>query len=366
MGQLDTEGRAVSKDSEDNIMANLSAIVRQRQGIIIQWCVNQIGSLMFVELHGHDEDLMRRRLQMMTAITLVPTDNNGIHLLDDDANWQLLRREMKIDSGQFFTHMRTTTAWGRVVNSSNHDPNVPTMTERFYRSRLVHKGDSYQIEPELVEGFPSIAPYTLGVCREQWGLTGSKPELSGNTALKKLTMVLNLNEYEVDIVAGQTQYYWSPGATIDQVNVKAEPADSTARVNIIDGGLFTGLEDKDVTITVTAEDDSQQVYTFTFRSSASEDAMQIDTSIHVLEVSLPDGTILPFTQEFDSTILTYILPLSDGISEVLYNVVPGFSGATVTLPSTSVNVGLIIKPFLVTSADGNHQESYNVLFVRNA
>ena len=344
-------------------MAEMSRKARQRRGIVIQWCVTQIGSPMFAELHGHDEDLMRHRFQMMTAITLTPTDDGGVHLLDNDESWQLLRREMKIDVGQFHFHANLI-AWGRVINSSNHDPNVPIMTERFYRSRLVHKGDSYQIEPELVESFPSIAPYTLGVCRRYWGFTGSKPELSSNTALKKLTMVLNTDEYEVDVVAGQLPYYWSPGASIDYVSVKAEAEDRGARVEVSGDGLFTGLEDVPVIIKVTAEDDSEETYTFTFRSSATEDAMQSDTSVRVLEVSLLDGTILPFTQTFDPATFTYIVNVPDGTSQVAFNVVTGFSDSVVTLPSTTVDIGLIIKEFLVTSADGNHVQSYNVLFVR--
>ena len=346
-------------------MADMSRNARDRRGIAIQWCVNQIGSPMFAELHGHDDDLMRHRLQMMTAITLTPCDESGMHLLDNDDNWQLLRREMKIDIGQFHSHANLT-AWGRVVNSSNHDPNVPIMTERFYRSKLVHTGDSYQIEPELVDGFPSIAPYMLGVCREYWGFTGSKPELSSHTNLKSLTMVLNTDEYEVDIIAGQTQYYWSPGSTIHRVNLKVETEDPNAKVEISGDGLFTGLEDVNVLIKVTAEDDSEENYTFTFRSNATDVAMQSDTSIRVLEVSLLDGTILPFTQAFDPALLTYILNIPDGVSQVAFNVVTGFSGATVTSPSETVDVGLIVKDFLVTSADGNHMESYNVLFVRNA
>ena len=94
--------------------------------------------------------------------------------------------------------------------------------------------------------------------------------------------------------------------------------------------------------------------------------MQSDTSIRIFEISLPDGTILPFTQPFDPATLTYILHIPDGTTTVNFNIVPGFSGATITLPSQTVNVDVYIKEFLVTSANGNHTESYNVLFVRNA
>lgn len=179
-------------------------------------------------------------------------------------------------------------------------------------------------------------------------------------------MVLNADEYPVEVIGGQPQYYWSPGDSIDFVNVKAEAADAGAKVEITGNTLFTGLDDVDFTITVTAEDDSFAVYTFTFRSNATEDAMQSDTTIRVLEVSLPDGTLLPFTQSFDSGIVTYYLNLPDGTTRVNYNVVPGFSGATVTLPAQTVGIGLVLYPFVVTSANGNHVESYNVLFVRNA
>ena len=344
----------------------LSEVATRRRGRVIQWCVTQISSPMFIELHGHESDLLRYRLQMLTAITLVPADTNGVHLLDDTENWQLLRREMKIDIGQFYSHSNSAS-WGALMNPSNESANTPSLTERFYRSKLVHTDhQGYTIEPELVARFPSIAAYSLGVCRQQWGFIGEDPELSGNTALKSLTMILGANEFEVQVIAGQLQYYWSPGATIDSVNVLAEPADPTAKIEISGGGLFTGLEDQDVTITVTAEDDSEQIYTFTFRSSTTDAAMRRDVSIHVLEVLLLDGTVLPFTQNFDSAMLTYILQVPDGVSEVAFNVVTGFSGATVTLPAERVDVGLIIKPFLVTSADGNHMESYNVLFVRNA
>ena len=342
----------------------LSELAQRRQGRIIQWCVNEIQSPYYTDLRHDDSGaFLQSRLQSLTAIALTPMDESGVHLLDNDESWQLLRREMKIDTGQFFTHANMT-AWGRVVNSSNHDPNVPTMIERFYRSRLVHKGDSYQIEPELVESFPSIAPYTLGVCRQQWGYTGSKPELSSNTALKKLRMVLNTDEYEVDVVAGQLPYYWSPGASINYVSVKAEAEDRGAKVEISGDGLFTGLEDVPVTIKVTAEDDSEETYTFTFRSNVTDTAMQSDTSVHVLEVSLLDGTILPFSQAFSPNTFTYILNIPDGTAEVAFNVVTGFSDSVVTLPSTIVDIGLIIKEFLVTSANGNHVQSYNVLFVR--
>ena len=350
-------------------MAELSAVATARQGVIIQWCVNQINSPMYVELHSHDEgigNLLRRRLQMLTAITLVPTDENGVHLLDDAENWKLLRREMKIGIGQFYSHANFGS-WSALINPSNEEEDVPMMTERFYRSQLTHfVVGRYVIEPELVTRFPSISSYTLGVCRQHWGFIGGTPELSSNSVLKNLTMVLNQNEYEVDIISGQTQYYWSPGTTIDFVNVKAEAEDSGAKVEVTGDTLFTGLDDVDLEIKITAEDDSFTIYTFTFRSGATEDIMQSDTSIRIFEISLPDGTILPFTQPFDPATLTYILNIPDGTSTVNFNIVPGFSGATITLPSQTVNVDVYIKEFLVTSANGNHTESYNVLFVRNA
>ena len=153
----------------------LSALATRRRGIVIQWCVNQIGSPMFVELHEHGEggsNLLRHRLQMLTAITLTPLDESGVHLLDDDANWQLIQRELKIDIGQFFSHANSAS-WGALMNQ-NED--TPSLTER---SKFDHlENENYVIEPELVADFPSIAPYSLGVCLKHWGFIGGRPEIT--------------------------------------------------------------------------------------------------------------------------------------------------------------------------------------------
>ena len=132
-------------------------------------------------------------------------------------------------------------------------------------------------------------------------------------------MILNTDEYEVRVISEQYDYAHAPGSSINYVSVKAEAEDPNAKVEISGDGLFTGLDDVVASIKVTAEDDSVAVYRFTFRSSATDEAMRSDASIRVLEVLLLDGTLLPFTQAFSPSIFTYILNVPDGTSQVSYN-----------------------------------------------
>ena len=334
----------------------------KRKQKVVQWCVKEIDSFPFKELNDGtlSAEAMRARLRMMTSVVMVP-DVNGVHFLDDDTNWQILQREMKIYSSMFYDRANLVgRAWGNIIGGPDPSDNRLSMADAFYRVKI----DGGRYRPERVATFPEFVDTTLNDVRAEWGISGAVPEISSDSSIRSLFLLIGGNRYEVTVVPNQVEYRHIQGSA-GTVGLEVVANDPLSKVMVTPPVHFNGVQPVEIDITIMAEDDSVTVYKFIVVPDLTLAEREANATLTTLEV-LADGVVLPFTAPFTPLTFNYILEVPDGTRSVSYNVVLGYSDATVTLPPTVVQVGLIIKAFTVTSADGNNQNQYGVLFVRNA
>ena len=133
------------------------------------------------------------------------------HVLNDDASWKIIARELKIPSDVFYSHL-DLSAWNDIPN---HEPT----TTHFYRSKIEKGATMATIVPELVEGFPTYPAADIAI----GSLQGDYPKqavldwlglisigghrdnadgelgLSNDTRMRKLTFFQDETEIEIQV-----------------------------------------------------------------------------------------------------------------------------------------------------------------------
>ena len=340
----------------------LSDLAMKRRGRVTQWCVNEVDSFAFTELNDGTlaGDAMRARLRMMTSVVMVP-DINGVHFLDDDSNWEVLRREMKIQSSMFYEHANLIGgAWGNIVAGADPNEGRLSMADAFYRVKI----DGGKYRPERVATFPEFADTTLADIRAEWGISGAVPEISSDSSIRSLFLLVGDNRYEVTVVPNQVEYRYI-SLSAGTFDVEVEASDTTSKVMVTEPVSFNGIQPVEIDITVMAEDDSVTVYSVIIVPDLTVAEREANATLTTLEV-LADGVVIPFVTPFTPSNFNYILYVPAGTQAISYNVVTGYGDATVVLPDDVIPATAILKAFVVTSADGHNTNIYAVLFVPNA
>ena len=101
--------------------------------------------------------LVHNRIQMMTAAVVLPEDAEGVHVVDDDANWRVFQREMRIPATVFYHNARR----------SEWDSLSPPIIQAFYRTKI----ENGVYVPVAVD-FPEFSSVSLNDCRQAWGFVG--------------------------------------------------------------------------------------------------------------------------------------------------------------------------------------------------
>ena len=142
-------------------------------------------------------------------------ESPGNHVLNDDAAWKIIARELKIPSDLFFSHL-DLSAWNDIPN---HEPT----TTHFYRSKIEKGATMSTIVPELVEGFPTFPAADIAI----GSLQGDYPQqavldwlgkisigghrdnadgelgLSNDTRMRRLTFFQDETEIEIQVPRGE-------------------------------------------------------------------------------------------------------------------------------------------------------------------
>ena len=256
----------------------LSEKAQNRKTEIGQWLRNQIVN----SGHKHDRDSQRRRLTdariyMIGGLALSARYGDPAkHVLNDDASWDIIARELKIRSSVWYSHLNISE-WEGIPN---HEP----MTTHFYRSKIEKGAVMSTIVPELVEGFPTFLPETIARGSLQgdypkqavldWlgyiSLGHGDPEgenigelgLSNDTRMRKLTFFQDETEIEIQVPRpgngwsyfqrNTNSYSYSFGAIV--------PIDETARVVLGNSPIPISPSQSQGTLsfTIIAEDDTER------------------------------------------------------------------------------------------------------------
>ena len=253
----------------------MTQLALERRAQVEQWVLGNIHSASYRALHKHGGNtegyLGHRRLMMMAGQVQIP-DNNGVHILDDDANWRIFRREMKIPFGKFHRHSELSAVYvlqgeltdGWLAILFEHELSI----ERFFYRTRVHRSEAGTINyrPQLVTEFPDFGRFPEEKVYQALGLSGGSEELSSDTSLKSLTLWIDSNSFAVTIVPDQEGYtqLWSASATI---RIVAEATNEFAVVKNGEPVQYDGNTPVTIRFSVTSEDDETVDHRFTVRGS---------------------------------------------------------------------------------------------------
>ena len=211
-------------------------------------------------------NIMRKRIIMMVGQvqlkddSLVP-ETVGVHLLDDDANWQIFEREMKIKAGKFFANCGIgngfppsggdrVEGWGSVINE---------MEQVFYRTKFYHYNDgSIVYRPERVL-FPDFARFRHEYSLQQLGLSGGADELSADTSIESMVIHVGSSRRPFNFTPGTHTFSYNVDVDVAEITLTVTPTNRFARAEV-PTLQYVGV-DADLIFKVIAEDDREQEYT---------------------------------------------------------------------------------------------------------
>ena len=230
--------------------------------------------------YNHDITSERRRIteaRIYALGGLALSARYGVldqHVLNDDANWKIIARELKIPSDVFYSHL-DLSAWNGIAN------HVPTTTH-FYRSKIEKGATMATIVPELVEGFPTFPASDIA----KGSLQGDYPKqavldwlgylsigghrdnadgelgLSNDTRMRKLTFFQDDDEIELLVphVGNNFHYFQRNRNSYSYSFGVIETIDETARVILGDSPVLISPSSSQGTLswTIVAEDDTER------------------------------------------------------------------------------------------------------------
>ena len=246
----------------------MTEIALKRRRRIIQWGVEEYRSEGFQVWHQHAGfyrgTLVGKRIDMIVGQAMIePNKTTGLHLLDDDANWKIFVREMKFHAGMYYEHAdMDDDAWKGIMYRA--DPPRQSMQEYFHRTKINRDVDgqgnvTVRFTPERVESFPAFDDFPYETAWQNMGFIGGMPELSSDATLRSLTIDFDGFLAPLTLADGQFEYSSGTGGPV-RVGIKAEANWEAVGISLPPYRVLE-LGDNRFEIVVTAEDDTEQIYT---------------------------------------------------------------------------------------------------------
>ena len=254
-------------------MANLSETTLRRQGTVRSFVNEELSSDSYNLVHKHEGStrglLVFKRLIMLSAQTLIPARvTDGGHILDNDDNWRIFEREMRIPSSKFY-EMADMGRNGWMPFMFSH---ANSLDRNFHRTIIPRGGGMWT--PELVEAFPEFSQLTVQpensnfnieeIVYRDLGKIGGSTHLSSN---KKLTGVLfdvngtTIQAQDFDPDISEHLYNFSQGDVIG-ITPQATDLDGYPQFDIPEPVVLGDPNEiRVIPINVYAEDGSQGIYT---------------------------------------------------------------------------------------------------------
>ena len=172
----------------------LSEKAQARKQIVEQWVIESFHSDTYRTLHEHGGAtkgyLLRLRLFMMGGQVQIPEDTNtGLHILDDDSNWRIFQREMKITLQEFYEYAEVSRVfqadgeikdgWAALMFSHSD-----SMEQHFHRTRIYRENGQTLYRPEQVD-FPDFGFYPWDVVLDLLAFTGGESQLSDDKSISR-------------------------------------------------------------------------------------------------------------------------------------------------------------------------------------
>ena len=178
----------------------LSEKAEARKRIVEQWVIESFHSDTYKTLHEHGGAtkgyLLRLRLFMMGGQVQIPESaSNGQHILDDDANWRIFQREMKITLQEFHKYADMSNVfqydgeikdgWAALMFSHRE-----SMEQNFHRTRIYRENGQTLYRPEQVD-FPDFGFYPWEAILDELAFTGGESQLSNDKSVSGMRLTIN-------------------------------------------------------------------------------------------------------------------------------------------------------------------------------
>ena len=256
----------------------MAIAAQEQQSLIRDWVRQELTSLNRILMYdraGNNRGLaVFKRIIMMGGVSVSrPNQNTGIHFLDYETNAYILRKEMAINHTLFYKHAdlgATSTSWLPLIADSN----VDGLHRKFYRTHItrnnVYRPVLMASMPDFQELLPADGSLDLNeVIYDQvlGSLGGTLNEIdpadfSQDTSLASLTLTLNGVDEMITLLQGQTAFSVTrPTAT--SAGISAVATDLLSVVDVSDPIDPLQRGDNILTVTVTAEQNQETVYTVT-------------------------------------------------------------------------------------------------------
>ena len=257
----------------------MAIAAQEQQSLIRDWVRQELSSLNRILMYdraGNNRGLaVFKRIIMMGAVSILPPDGiSGLHFLDDETNAYILRKEMAINHTLFYQNVDlgvdSPTSWLSLIQDSN----VDGLHRKFYRTHItrrnVYRPVLVSFMPDFQELLPADGSLDLNevIYDEVLGSLGgtlneiNPADFSQDTSLASLTLTLDGVDEALTLILGQTAYTVTrPVAT--SASISAIATDSLSVVDVSDpiDPLMRG--ENILTVTVTAEQNQETVYTVT-------------------------------------------------------------------------------------------------------
>ena len=250
----------------------LSEKAQARKQIVEQWVIESFHSDTYRTLHEHGGAtkgyLLRLRLFMMGGQVQIPEDTNtGLHILDDDSNWRIFQREMKITLQEFYEYAEVSRVfqadgeikdgWAALMFSHSD-----SMEQHFHRTRIYRENGRTLYRPEQVD-FPDFGFYPWDVVLDLLAFTGGESQLSDDKSISEMRLTINGVEGTFPFNRGSTDFYYNNLAPVEgTVTLAVVPTDQFARVTgDMEAEVSPSSNQARFSFTVIAEDDTTRDYT---------------------------------------------------------------------------------------------------------
>ena len=201
------------------------------------------------------ECLTNLRLYMIGKQVLIDDlDDDGLHILDNDANWAIFEHEMQIPSAVFYDRA-DLSVWESVIAENLPPPlNHTGMEFYFFSAFLLGGGATYGAQS--VSGFPTFSDITDNDLHKAFGAVGGEPSfVSSDARLRRLGFILGdfITSYITPFNSDTFVYAVSLSASrYPTAEFIYDAIDGSATVS--SGDIVVEIGTQSYEITVTAED----------------------------------------------------------------------------------------------------------------
>ena len=257
----------------------LSELALQRRNSIELWVKDQLNWEFYAILARYEGNnrgaIAYKRLMMMAGQVQIP-DINGTHILDDDENWKIFEREMKIPIGIFYNNVEPAPSytsdesteilpsWFAILYS-----HAESMERNFWQTKFDFNEDGTIIyRPERtarIKEWNDFAAYNPYYVYQKLNITSGHTQLSNDRSLKSLVLVENnTDRFPIsNIVEGQTHYTHSHFGGNSLFTLEVEPTSELAHIDAIPTKAFIQGQNLGFLFKIHAEDGTTTEYSFT-------------------------------------------------------------------------------------------------------